>query len=99
MALSSAYDIVPVPLISIERRDLALEVRPYGRIASIYNLFSQSAVFGHPALDTKSEIHRMREKVSCWQTMFKQHGVSEKNIVALAPAMLASCFERTEATN
>jgi len=44
--LSPAYDIVPVPLISLERRDLALEVGRYGRVASVYNLLSDCASFG-----------------------------------------------------
>lgn len=87
------------PLISIERRDLALEVGSYGRVASIYNLLSQSTVFGLSAQDAKTEIDRMREKVSCWQAVFKQHGVSERDIVAIAPAMLAPCFDRTEAVS
>lgn len=97
--LSPAYDIVPVPLISIERRDLALEAGSYGRIASIYNLLSQSTVFGLSAQDAKAEIDQMREKVSCWQAVFKQHGVSDKDIAAIAPAMLAPCFDRTEPTS
>lgn len=67
-----------------------------GRIASIYNLFTQSAVFDLSAQDAKTEIDRMREKASCWQKVLKQHGVSEKNIVAIAPDILAACFERTE---
>jgi serine/threonine-protein kinase HipA len=94
--LSPAYDIVPVPLVSLEHRDLALEVGSHGRVASVYNLLSQSAVFGLSVQDASDEIARMREKVACWQTVFKQHGVSEKDIVAIAPAILAPCFERTE---
>lgn len=96
--LSPAYDIVPVPLISLERRDLALEVGSYGRTASIYNLLSQSTVFSLSAQDAKTEIDRMRETVSGWRTVFKQHGVCDKDIAAIAPAMLAPCFDRTEAT-
>ena len=36
--LSPVYDVVPVPAISLERRDLALTVGSYGRAASLYNL-------------------------------------------------------------
>ncbi|MCA3179017.1 MAG: HipA domain-containing protein [Burkholderiaceae bacterium] len=39
--LSPAYDIVPVPLISQERRDLALEIGRFGRVASLYNILSE----------------------------------------------------------
>ena len=44
--LSPAYDLVPAPLVSLERRDLALTVGNYGRTASIYNLLSQAGRFG-----------------------------------------------------
>ena len=35
---SPAFDILPVPKGSVERRDLALEVGRFGRAASLYNL-------------------------------------------------------------
>ena len=38
--LSPAYDLVPAPTLSLERRDLALTLGSYGRTASIYNLLS-----------------------------------------------------------
>lgn len=94
--LSPAYDIVPVPLVSVERRDLALEIGSYGRAASVYNILSQSSVFGLSVQDAKDEIARMREKVACWQTVFKMHGVSDADIAAIAPAMLPPSFDRTE---
>lgn len=36
--LSPAYDLVPAPLVSLERRDLALTLGRYGRTASVYKL-------------------------------------------------------------
>jgi hypothetical protein len=42
--LSPAYDPVPAPFVSLERRGLALPVGDYGRTASIYNLLSQAGV-------------------------------------------------------
>jgi hypothetical protein len=87
--------------VPIEPSRTALEVGSDGRIASIYtsiyNLLSQSTVFGLSAQDAMVEIDRMREKVSCWQAVFKQHGVSDRDIVAIAPAMLAPCFDRAKA--
>jgi len=44
--LSPAYDLVPAPLLSLERRDLALTVGDHGRTASLYNLLSQAGRFG-----------------------------------------------------
>lgn len=94
--LSPAYDIVPVPATSKERRDLALQVGTFGRAASIYNLLSQPVVFGLSVEGARAEIDRMREKVSRWQDIFKKHGVSGVDIDAIAPAMLPESFERTE---
>ena len=94
--LSPAYDIVPVPATSKERRDLALQVGLFGRAASIYNLLSQPEVFGLSVQGARTEIDRMREKVSRWQDIFREHGVSNGDIDAIAPAMLPESFERTE---
>jgi serine/threonine-protein kinase HipA len=44
--LSPAYDLVPSPVVSLERRDLALSIGDHGRTASIYNLISQAGRFG-----------------------------------------------------
>ena len=96
--LSPAYDIVPVPAMSKERRDLALQVGAFGRSASVYNLLSQPEVFGLSAQGARAEIDRMREKVSHWQAIFKKYGVCEVDIVAIAPAMLPQSFERIEPT-
>ncbi len=43
--LSPAYDLTPSPLISIERRDLAMTCGDQGRIININNLLSQAARF------------------------------------------------------
>jgi serine/threonine-protein kinase HipA len=94
--LSPAYDIVPAPATSKERRDLALQVGSYGRAASIYNLLSQPEVFGLSVEGARAEVDRMREKVSHWQDIFRMHGVSSTDIDAIAPAMLPESFERTE---
>ncbi len=93
--LSPAYDIVPVPATSRERRDLALQVGPFGRAASIYNLLSQPEVFGLSVEGARAEIDNMRKKVSRWRDVFKKHGVSGADIDAIAPAMLPESFERT----
>lgn len=94
--LSPAYDIVPAPATSKERRDLALQVGSFGRIASIYNLLSQPAVFGLSVKAARAEIDRMRQSVSRWQEVFKSLGVTDADIEAIAPAMLPESFERTE---
>ncbi|MEO8023886.1 HipA domain-containing protein [Polaromonas sp.] len=86
--LSPAYDIVPVPLISLERRDLALEIGEFGRAASLYNLLSRPEVFGLSRQQAQAEVDRMRQVVSTWRALFQKHGVSGADIEAISPAFL-----------
>jgi serine/threonine-protein kinase HipA len=90
--LSPAYDLVPTPVVSLERRDLALTVGDYGRTASIYNLLSQAGRFGLSAEDARGEIDRLVDVVRHWREGFFACGVSAKDIHCIAPAMLPECF-------
>jgi serine/threonine-protein kinase HipA len=90
--LSPAYDLVPVPLVSFERRDLALTVGSYGRTASIYNLVSQASRFGLSAEDARQEIDRIAVVVRQWRDSFFACGVSAEDIEHVAPAILPDCF-------
>jgi len=94
--LSPAYDIVPVPASSKERRDLALQVGAFGRAASIDNVLSRPEVFGLSVEGAGAEIDRMLKEVSRWRQVFKEHGVSDADIDAIAPAMLPESFVRIE---
>jgi len=90
--LSPAYDLVPTPVVSLERRDLALAVGDYGRTASIYNLLSQAARFGLSAEDARRAISQIVEVVGQWRDSFFACGVSAEDIEYIAPAMLPECF-------
>lgn len=90
--LSPAYDLVPAPVVSLERRDLALTVGNYGRTASIYNLLSQAGRFGLSAEDARTEIDRIVDVLRHWRDAFFACGVSAKDIDYIAPAMLPDCF-------
>ena len=57
--LSPAYDILPVPMVSVERRDVALEVGRFGRAASLYNLLSQCEAFGLGVQESRASIDAM----------------------------------------
>lgn len=92
--LSPAYDIVPVPMISVERRDLALEVGRYGRAASMYNLLSRCEAFGLNAEDAKAIIEQMLVVVRQWHAVFAQHGVAQHSIDHIEQAILPPCFFR-----
>ena len=90
--LSPAYDLVPAPVVSLERRDLALTVGDYGRTASIYNLLSQSGRFGLSAEEAREEIDRLVDVVRHWRDGFHACGVLAEDINYIAPAILPECF-------
>ncbi|MFZ5722692.1 MAG: type II toxin-antitoxin system HipA family toxin [Pseudomonadota bacterium] len=90
--LSPAYDLLPTPELSRERRDLALAVGNHGRTASIYNLVSQAARFGLSAEAAHREIERIVAVVRQWPESFSVCGVSAKDIEHIAPAILPECF-------
>jgi serine/threonine-protein kinase HipA len=90
--LSPAYDLVPAPVVSLERRDLALTVGNYGRTASIYNLLSQVDRFGLSVEEARAEIDRLVGVVRDWRDTFFACGVSAKDIDYIAPAILPDCF-------
>ena len=90
--LSPAYDLVPQPIVSLTRRDLALTVGEYGRTASIYNLISQSPRFGLSIEDARKEIDQIVAVVRQWRESFFACGVSAQDVNYIAPAILPECF-------
>ena len=90
--LSPAYDLIPAPVVSLERRELALAVGNYGRTASIYNLLSQAGRFGLSTEEARAEIDRLVDVVRYWRDTFFACGVSAKDIDYIAPAILPECF-------
>ncbi len=90
--LSPAYDLVPAPVVSLERRDLALTVGNYGRTPSIYNLLSQAGRFGLSAQDARAEIDSLVSVLRQWRETFFACGVSVQDMGYIAPAMLPECF-------
>lgn len=90
--LTPAYDLVPAPLVSLERRDLAMRLGTYGRTASIYNLLSQNERFGLTAEAARKEIENVVAIVRTWRDHFLACGVSRKDIGYMAQAFLPECF-------
>jgi serine/threonine-protein kinase HipA len=90
--LSPAYDLVPTPLLSLERRDLAMAVGERGRAADVDNLVSQCGRFGLSSDEAKAEIRRIVEIVRVWREVFAEVGVAATDIEAIAPAFLPDCF-------
>lgn len=94
--LSPAYDIVPMSLVSQERRDLALTVGEYGRVASVYNILSSCEEFGITDAQARQEIEAMRAVVNGWRQIYAAHGVSDDALDMLEGAILPACFDLTE---
>jgi len=90
--LTPAYDLVPVPLVSLERRDLAMTIGTYGRTASIYNLLSQCERFGLATEAARKEIENIVATIRTWREHFRACGVSAKDIEYMAQAFLPECF-------
>jgi serine/threonine-protein kinase HipA len=90
--LTPAYDLVPAPMVSLERRDLAMTIGAYGRTASIYNLISQCDRFGLTAEAARKEIEIVVATVRGWRDHFRASGMSEKDVDTIAPAFLPDCF-------
>lgn len=90
--LTPAYDLVPAPLVSLERRDLAMTAGTYGRTASIYNLLSQCGRFGLSTEAARREIENIVAVVRNWRDHFLGCGVSEKDVEYVAQAFLPACF-------
>lgn len=91
--LSPAYDLTPMPQVSLERRDLAMTVGDLGRRASARNLLSQCARFlltpdeGRRIVDDMERIVRMR-----WYEVARREGVSERDCAAISPSFVYEGF-------
>lgn len=90
--LSPAYDLVPMPVVSLERRDLALTVGTFGRTASVYNLISQCTRFGLTAEAARAQIDQIASVVRGWREHFFACGVSAQDVEYVAQAFLPECF-------
>ena len=85
--LSPAYDLTPDPLISEERRDLALDCGDMGRYANARNLLSQSARFLLKPEEAKAIIDEMEEIVrNRWYEIARREGVTDKDCEKIARA-------------
>lgn len=90
--LSPAYDLLPVPMLSIERRDLALEVGRFGRAASLYNILSACEAFGFTPEEARTRIDAMLALVRDWRAFFAHLGVAARSIEMLEQAILPPSF-------
>jgi serine/threonine-protein kinase HipA len=91
--LSPAYDLTPMPQISLEHRDLAMICGEHGRAASRDNMLSASRRFMTGKDEAEEIIGQMSDRVGeSWRRVFSECGVSEADMEALAPAFLYPGF-------
>jgi serine/threonine-protein kinase HipA len=92
--LSPAYDLVPMPQVSVEHRDLAMICGDQGRFANANNLLSQAARFLIPHDEAKSIVDAMKECVKgTWYEVARSVGVSEKDCERIGGAFAYPGFD------
>jgi serine/threonine-protein kinase HipA len=97
--LAPAYDLTPNPLISVERRDLALTVGRFNRYANRENLLSECERFRLDKTQAGALIDQMKQTVvNRWHAILRSHGVTEKDCTLLARAFVYPGFELPAAT-
>ena len=78
--LSPAYDLTPMPHVSVERRDLAMTIGKFGRYANRINLVSSAGAFRLREAEATVHFDSMAEIVkNRWYGVFRREGVSEKD--------------------
>lgn len=85
--LSPAYDLVPFPAVSVERRDLALTAGDFGRYANVTNLLSQCARFLLTRDEAAEIINEMEGHVRArWYAVARGVGIAERDCTTIARA-------------
>jgi serine/threonine-protein kinase HipA len=92
--LSPAYDLTPTPMISMEKRDLALEVGDYNRYANRENLLSQCARFRLTRERAGALIDEMKTIVAArWRALVLKAGGTAADCAAIERAFVYPGFE------
>jgi serine/threonine-protein kinase HipA len=92
--LAPAYDLTPTPAVSVERRDLALECGPYGRMARRDNLIAAAPRFGLEPDEAGAVIDEMKQTVRHhWRDDVRRLGGAEGDCKVIAPAFAYPGFE------
>jgi len=95
--LSPAYDLTPTPLISLERRDLAMACGDEGRYAHVGNLLSQSARFLLNEDEANKMIDDMQTHIqNAWFPTARSVGVSGHDCEQIAKAFIYPGFRQNQ---
>ena len=92
--LSPAYDLTPNPLMSQDKRDLAMTCGRYNRYANRTNLQSEHAQFMLSADQARALVDQAQQVVAArWLPVLRQHGTTQADCDRLAPAFNYPGFE------
>lgn len=87
--LSPAYDLTPMPVVALERRDLAMACGPAGRLANKANLIGAAGRFLLGDEEAESVFSRIVDIVrASWRETMRRVGVSERDCEAIRSAFL-----------
>ena len=93
--LSPAYDLIPLSVVSQDRRDLAMECGNQGRFANATNILSEHRRFLLEREEAKKIVFGMQEQVEkTWQKVALACGVSAKDIETIRGAFVYPGFSR-----
>jgi serine/threonine-protein kinase HipA len=92
-SLSPAYDLTPSPVISRERRDLAMECGDMGRFANAKNILSQHARFLLDRAEAEKIVSDMQTQVARWYDTVRACGVSEADAETIRGAFVYPGFD------
>jgi serine/threonine-protein kinase HipA len=90
--LSPAYDLTPAPVVSLDRRDLAMECGDLGRFANARNILSQHARFLLEKDEAEKIISDMQDQMKNWYDTVRACGVSENDAETIRGAFLYPGF-------
>ena len=87
--LSPAYDLTPMPVVALERRDLAMACGPAGRLANKANIIGAAGRFLLGNEEAESVFSRIVDTVrATWRETLRGAGVSERDCEAIRGAFL-----------
>ncbi len=87
--LSPAYDLTPMPVVALDRRDLAMECGPAGRLANRANLVAAAGRFLLSVDEAETIFARFTGTVrASWYATMRRVGVSEPDCEAIRGAFL-----------
>jgi serine/threonine-protein kinase HipA len=91
--LSPAYDLIPLPTVSQDRRDLAMECGRQGRFANATNILSECSRFLLEREEAEKIVYGMQEQVEkTWYSTVLQCGVSVKDANTIRGAFVYPGF-------